>query len=250
MTVDGEVLEGHLTPAYLVQRTTGASQTTTAPTGFQTIQGVQRVHPEVGVSTQTEKPPVEGSVHVYPGKVIDLKIVTTKAEVYAVPTTSQARPTTQVETRLLGEAALAMGSTGPTEANETAMVTDSFSSISVSDRETPIGVDNELLTTQYVEQSSDHAMTEGTEQEDEGMGTTSEVVEIDPKAAVGSREHPERSQAAVEPGMQVLEVALLTPAEWDGLMRNLTELQQLDASGAIDPALQCRAGAGIVKTES
>ena len=60
MTSDGKVLEGHLTPAYLVQRTAGASQTTTAPTGFQTIQGVQRVRPKVGVSTQTEKSPVEG----------------------------------------------------------------------------------------------------------------------------------------------------------------------------------------------
>ncbi len=104
---------------------------------------------------------------------------------------------------------------GTTETNETAMVTDSFSSISVSDRETPIRVDNKPLMTQYVEQSSDPAMTEGTEQGDEGMETTSEVVELDPKAAVGSREHSESSQAAVEPGVQVLEVALLTPAEWD-----------------------------------
>ncbi len=60
MTVDGKVLEGHLTPAYLVQNTAGASQTTTANTGFQTIQGVQRVRPEVGISTQTEKSPEEG----------------------------------------------------------------------------------------------------------------------------------------------------------------------------------------------
>ncbi len=112
---------------------------------------------------------MEGSVHVYPGKIIDKKVVTTKAEVYAVPTTSQARPTTQVETGLLGEAALTAGPKELTETNETAMVTDSFSSISVSDRETPGGVDNEPLTAQYVEQSSDPAMTEGTEQEDEGM---------------------------------------------------------------------------------
>ncbi len=135
-----------------------------------------------------------------------------------------------------------------TETNETAMVTDSFSSfISVSDRETPIGVDNEPLATQCVEQSSDPAMTEGTEQEDEAMETTSDVVELDPKAAVGSREHPESSQAAVEAGVQVLEVALLTPAERDGLMRSLTELQKLNASGAIDPALQCRAGQELLR---
>ncbi len=139
MTSDGKVLEGHLTPAYLVQRTAGVNQTTTAPTGFQTTQGVQRVCPKVGVSTQTEKFPVEGSVHVYPGTIIDKKVVTTKAEVYAVPTTSQARPITQAETSLLGEAALATGPTRLTETNEMAMVTDSFSSISVSDRETLMG---------------------------------------------------------------------------------------------------------------
>ncbi len=87
---------------------------------------------------------------------------------------------------------------------------------------------------QYVVLSSDPAMTEGTEQEDEGMGTASEVVGPALKAAMGSQEHLESSQAAMEPGMQVLEVALVTPAERDELMRNLTELQQLDASGAID----------------
>ncbi len=143
----GKVLEGQLTPAYLVQGTVGVSQTTTAPTGFQTIQGVRQVRPEVGASPQMEKSPVEGSVHVYSSKIIDKKVVTTEAEVYAVPTTSQARPTTQVETGLLGEAALATGSKGPTETHETAMETDSFSSISVSARETPIepreGLDTE-----------------------------------------------------------------------------------------------------------
>ncbi len=155
LTSDGKVLEGQLTPAYLVQRTVGDSPTTTTPTGFKTIQGVHRVRPEIGVTTQTEKPPVEGSVHVYPGKIVDKTVVTTKAEVYAVPTTSQARPITQAETGLLGAAALATGPTQLAEKSETAMVTDSFSSISVSDRETPTRVDGESLTTQYVELSSD-----------------------------------------------------------------------------------------------
>ncbi len=141
MTVDGQVLEGHLTPASLVQRTPVSGQTTTVPTGFQTIHGVQCVRPEVGVSTQTENPPVEREVHVYSGNVIDQQIITTKAEVSAVLTTSQARPATQAETSLLGEAVLTMGPTEPTETNETAMVTDSFSSISVSDRETPVRVE-------------------------------------------------------------------------------------------------------------
>ncbi len=241
MTSDGKVLEGQLTPAYLVQRTVGVSQSTTAPTGFQTIQGVRRVRPEVGVSTQTEKSPVEGSVHVYPGKIIDKKVVTTKAEVYAVPTTSQARPITQAETGLLGAATLATGPTQLTEKSETAMVTDSFSSISVSDRETPTGVDGEFLTTQYVELSADPAKTEGTEQEDEGMETTIEVVGPAIEEAVCSWEHPESSQAAMETGVQVLEVDLITPAERDEVMRSLTGKQQLNASGAIDPALQCRA---------
>ncbi len=247
MTSDGKVLEGQLTPAYLVQRTMGVSQTTTAPTGFQTIQGVRRVRPEVGVSTQTEKSPVEGSVHVYPGKIIDKKVVTTKAEVYAVPTTSQARPTTQAETGLLGEAALATGPTQITEKSETAMVTYTFSSISVSDRETPMGVDSKSLMTQYVELSSGPDMTEGTEQEDEGMETTIEIVGPALQVAMGSREHPENSQAAMEQGVQVLEVDLVTPAERDELMRNLTGIQQLDASGAIDPALQCRAGQELLR---
>ncbi len=127
------------------------------------------------------------------------------------------------------------------------MVADSFSSISVSDRETPMGVDSESLTTQYVELSSDPAMTEGTEQEDEGMETTIEVVGPALKVAVGSREHPESSQAAMEPGVQVLEVDLVTPAEWDELMKNLTGIQQLDASAAIDPAFQCRAGQQLLR---
>ncbi len=190
MTSDGKVLEGQLTPAYLVQGTVGVSQTTTAPTGFQTIQGVRRVRPEVGASPQAEKSPVEESVHVYSGTVIDRKIVTTEAEVHAVPTTSQARPTTQVETGLLGEAALAMGPMPIREESETAMVTDSLSSISVSDRETPIRVDSESLTTQYVELSSDPARIEGTEQEDEGMETTTEVVGATLQVAVGSRGTP------------------------------------------------------------
>ncbi len=92
MTSDGKVLEGQLTPAYLVQGTVEVSQTITAPTGFQTIQGVRRVCPEVGASPQPEKSPVEGSVYVYSGKIIDKKVVTTEAEVHAVPTTSLGPP--------------------------------------------------------------------------------------------------------------------------------------------------------------
>ncbi len=176
MTSDGKVLEGQLAPAYLVKGTVGVSQSTTTPTGFQTIQGLRRVRPDVGVSPQMEKSTVEGSVHVYPGKIIDEKIVTTEAEVHAVPTTSQARPTTQVETDLLGEAALATGPIPIRGESETAMVMDSFSSISVSDRETPMRVDSESLTTQYVELSSDPAMTEETEQEDEGMEINTEIM--------------------------------------------------------------------------
>ena len=46
LTADGQVLEGRLTPAYMAHRTPGGSRIATAPTGFQTIQGVQRVRPE------------------------------------------------------------------------------------------------------------------------------------------------------------------------------------------------------------
>ena len=76
------------------------------------------------------------------------------------------------------------------EESETAMVTDSFSSISVSDRETPMRVDSVSLMTQYVELSPDPALTEGTEQEDEGMETTTEVVGATLQVAVGSRGTP------------------------------------------------------------
>ncbi len=40
---------------------------------------------------------------------------------------------------------------------------------------------------------------------------------------------------------------LVTPAERDELMRNLAGIQQLDASGVIDPALQCRAGQELLR---
>ncbi len=103
MTVDGQVLEGCLTPAYLVQRNPGGSRIATAPTGFQSIQGVQHVRPEVDAPTQTEDLPLEREVHVYTGNIIDQSIVTTRAEVYTIPTTNQVRPATQAETSLLGE---------------------------------------------------------------------------------------------------------------------------------------------------
>ncbi len=64
------------------------------PIGFQTIQGVQRAHPETNAPSQSEDLPLEGLVHVYTGNVIDQTIVTTQAEVYTVPTSDQTRPTT------------------------------------------------------------------------------------------------------------------------------------------------------------
>ncbi len=65
--------------------------------------------------------------------------------------------------------------------------------------------------TQYVEQSSDPAMTEGTEQEDEGMETTPAVVEMDLRAAEGSREHPESTQADGGSSIQGLNKVITPP---------------------------------------
>ncbi len=53
------------------------------------------------------------------------------------------------------------------------------------------------------------------------METTIEIVEPAIEAAVVSREHPESSLAAIEKGVQVLEVDLITPAERDELKRSL-----------------------------
>ncbi len=65
--------------------------------------------------------------------------------------------------------------------------------------------------------------------------------------AESSREYPESSQADKGAEIQGFDVAQLTPEERDGLMRNLTKLQQLDASGAIEPSLQYHAGKELIR---
>ncbi len=123
----------------------------------------------------------------------------------------------------------------------TAEVADSFSSVNISGRDTPVEaagtveVENEPLTMQNVEQVSDLAMTEGTEQEDEEMETTPAVVELDSSEAGTSQAGPEKAQADKVPILQGLDVAQLTPEEREGLTKTFTKLQKLNITSAFDP---------------